>query len=276
MKATEVVNHEIDILIDAIKLRYGYDFKDYARTSLKRRLLRRVEKSKMECISDMVPKIMHDPQFFCLFLQDMSITVTEMFRDPFVFKSIRENIVSHLHTYSRINIWHAGCATGEEAYSMAILLEEEGLLSRCRIYATDYNNHSLDIAKKGIYSADKINKFNANYEESGGRRSFSRYYHENYESFKINSSLKDKITFANHNLMYDKAFAQMHLVLCRNVMIYFNRDLQNRCLKLFKESIENRCFLILGDKENIDFTEVKSDFDVYQKKESIYRKKKFA
>lgn len=264
---------EIQQLLEAIHFRYGYDFTHYAQASLERRIMHRLSTSGLNHVSEMIPKVLHDPQFFDLFLKDMSITVTEMFRDPFVFKRIREDVCQHLRTYPRINIWHAGCATGEEVYSMAILLHEEGLLEKSRIYATDYNNHSLDIARKGFYPIEHMKRFSENYHASGAKGSFADYCKVNYGSAKINDSLKQNITFANHNLMKDQVFAQMHLILCRNVLIYFDKILQNQVLSLFGESLVHRCYLVLGAKETLEFSNVSSDFDLAFKQEKIYRKK---
>jgi chemotaxis protein methyltransferase CheR len=268
----ETLEFEVNMLLEAILFRYGYDFRHYARASLERRVLNRVQLSGLNSISDMIPRIMHEPNFFNLFLKDMSITVTEMFRDPFVFKQIRDSVFTQLKTYSRVNIWHAGCATGEEVYSMAIMLKEEGLLKRTQIYATDFNNHSLEIAAKGIYPASKMKQFTENYINSGGKESFADYYQAKYDCAKLTESLKEHITFANHNLIKDQVFAQMHLVLCRNVLIYFDQNLQNRVLDLFKQSLIHRGFLILGDKESLDFSAVNDSFDKYQYPERIYRR----
>ncbi len=221
----------------------------------------------------MIPKIMHDPLFFDLFLQDMSISVTEMFRDPSVFDVIRKKIFTSLKTYSKVNIWHAGCSTGEEVYSMAIMLKEEGLLKRARIYATDFNNQSLAFAEKGIYAANKIKLYTKNYLAAGGKASFSDYYHARYESAIMDDSLRQHITFANHNLIKDQVFAEMHLIICRNVLIYFDQTLQNRVLKLFFDALIHRGFLVLGDKESIDFSAEKESFEVYTDKERIFRRK---
>ncbi len=272
MNKKETQDFEINQLLDAIFFRYGYDFRNYARASMERRILNRVNLTELDSVSEMIPKIMHDPAFFDLFLRDMSITVTEMFRDPYVFKEIRESICVHLETYPRINVWHVGCATGEEVYSMAILLEEEGLLKRTRIYATDFNNHSLKIAEKGIYPAERIKLFTKNYIAAGGKASFAEYYQAKYETAKIKEFLKERITFANHNLMRDKVFAEMHLILCRNVLIYFDKELQNRVLNLFKGSLIHRGFFILGNKETLNFTNVENSFEKHSKKERIYRK----
>ncbi|PCJ47782.1 MAG: chemotaxis protein CheR [Moraxellaceae bacterium] len=269
----DTLKFEIEQLLEAIDFRYGYDFRHYARASLERRIKHRVGLSGLKHVTEMIPKILHDPNYFDLFLKDMSITVTEMFRDPYVFKKIRGDVCTHLSTYPRINIWHAGCATGEEVYSMAILLKEEGLLEKTRIYATDYNDYSLAIAKKGIYGAEHMKLFTKNYIASGGKTSFSDYYVSKYNSAKIDESLKQHITFANHNLMKDQVFAEMHLIVCRNVLIYFDKELQNRVLDLFKQSLIHRCYLILGDKETLDFSCVNDEFELSSKKERIYRKK---
>jgi len=272
MTEQEIQGFEIQQLLEAIFFRYGYDFRHYAAASLSRRILNRVAMSGLSCVADLTAKILRDSEVFELFLKDMSITVTEMFRDPYVFKKIREEVCLHLQTYPRINIWHAGCATGEEAYSMAILLKEEGLLDRCQIYATDYNNHSLSIAKKGIYPASQIKQYSQNYMASGAKASFADYYSAKYGLAKMDDSLKKNITFANHNLMKDQSFAQMHLILCRNVLIYFDPELKNRALDIFNQSLIHRCFLVLGDKETLDFSQVQDSFDVSSRKEKIYRK----
>jgi chemotaxis protein methyltransferase CheR len=272
MKPEDMMEFEINQLLEAIHFRYGYDFRDYSKASLERRIMHRVQQSDLNSISEMLPKIMHDTEFFELFLHDMSITVTEMFRDPKVFNKLRQEVFTQLKTYSRVNIWHAGCATGEEVYSMAIMLKEEGLLDRTRIYATDYNNHSLDIAKKGIYPAQKMQLYTENYLAAGGKSSFADYYQAKFNSAKMAESLKEHITFANHNLMKDQAFAEMHLIVCRNVLIYFNPKLQNRVLTLFKESLITRGFLLLGDKETIDFSQVTESFETFSRKERIFRR----
>lgn len=273
MNKKDTQEFEINQLLEAILFRYGYDFRNYARASLERRVLHRVQLSGLESVSDMIPRIMHDPDFFELFLKDMSITVTEMFRDPHVFKEIRNNVCDQLRTYPRINVWLAGCATGEEVYSMAILLREEELLEKTRIYATDFNNHSLAIAQKGIYPLEKMKLFTKNYLAAGGKASFADYYSAKYDSAKIDDSLKKNITFANHNLMKDQVFAETHLLLCRNVLIYFDRELQNRVLEIFKKSLIHRGYLVLGDKETLDFTSVSDAFEAFSKRERIYRKK---
>ena len=272
MKPLELQNFEINQLLESIYFRYGYDFRNYARASLERKILNRVAFSKLASIAEMNQKVLYEPEFFSLFLKDMSVTVTEMFRDPYVFKKIREAVCPHLKTYSRINIWHAGCATGEEAYSIAILFAEEGLLKRTRIYATDYNNHSLDIAKKGIYDKGKIATYQQSYIAAGGKGNLSDYYQDQQRTVEFLPSLKEHITFANHNLMKDQVFAQMHMILCRNVLIYFNPVLQNRVISLFKESLVHRGFLVLGEKESLEFTDERKAFEEFGKNERVYRK----
>jgi len=272
MKKSDIQEFEVNQLLETILFRYGYDFRNYARASLERRILERLHFSGLRSISEMIPKVMYEPEFFDQFIKDMSVTVTEMFRDPPVYMNIRKEICTQLRTYSRLNIWHAGCATGEEVYSMAILLEEEGLLKRSRIYATDYNEHSLEVAAKGIYPAEKIKLYTNNYLASGGKASFADYYQAKYGSAKMKESLKENITFANHNLVKDHFFAQMHLIMCRNVLIYFDRQLQDRVLSLFKESLIHRGFLVLGEKESLEFSQEKNSFEAYSKKERIYRR----
>jgi len=265
---------EIDCLLHAIYDCYGYDFNNYARASLTRRIQNCMVEAQVDNISELIPKVLHDEDFFNKYLNYMSVTVTEMFRDPDMFKSIREQVIPKLKTYSRINIWHAGCATGEEVYSMAILLAEEGLLAKTQIYATDYNNKSLEIAKTGIYPVKHMQQYTKNYIRSGGKASFSDYYWANYDSVKMSKELQKNITFAHHNLICDQVFAEMNLVLCRNVLIYFDKTLQNRVLSMFAKSIVSRGFLVLGDQETLRFSDVEKEFEVYNKEEKVYRLKK--
>ncbi|NQZ07401.1 MAG: protein-glutamate O-methyltransferase CheR [Algicola sp.] len=272
MDPLDKVGLEVRLLLEAIDSCYGYDFSHYAQGSLRRRILNRVSLSDLACVSAMIPKVLYEPAFFNLFLKDMSVTVTEMFRDIDVFKKIRHEVFTQLQTYSRVNIWHAGCATGEEVYSMAIMLKEEGLLKRTRIYATDFNNYALDLAQKGIYSQDKLELFSNSYLGAGGKASFFDYCHVNHGSAKMLESLKQNITFANHNLIKDQVFAEMHLIICRNVLIYFDQTLQNKVIKLFRDALVHKGFLVLGDKESLQFNSVGSEFDEYDKSCKIYRR----
>ena len=262
---------EIDLLLEGIRRHYGYDFSNYARASLKRRvdaLMRRIE---VERISDLIPRILWDQIVFNEFLKEMSISVTEMFRDPTFYAAIREEVIPHLKTYPFIKIWHAGCSTGEEVYSMAILLKEEGLYQRCQIYATDFNNESLDKAKEGTYDLSLMKTYLNNYNKSSPKSSFSNYYHAKYDSAKMSDELKENITFANHNLVTDGVFGEIHLIICRNVLIYFDTDLKNRVLKLFRDSLVHRGFLCLGSKESLTLSTVSNDFEGVSKKERIFR-----
>jgi len=271
----EVKDFEIKLLIEAIQFRYGYDFSHYAQASLTRRIENCLKKAELTTISELIPKIIHQVAYFELFLREMSVTVTEMFRDPPVFKVLRSKIFTQLKTYSRINIWHAGCATGEEAYSLAIMLKEEGLLSRSQIYATDFNNHSLAIAEQGIYKAEKIPLFTKNYLLAGGKASFADYYQAKHSHAIMHDNLKKHITFANHNLIKDQCFAQMHLVICRNVLIYFDRALQDSVLGLFQQSLLHRGYLLLGDKESLEFSDQSDNFTAVAKEQRIYQKVRY-
>ncbi len=271
-KPEDIERIEIDLLLEAIHKRCGYDFRSYAQASIERRARQFLSNSGCATISDMIPKVMRDEQFLSGLVRYFSITVTEMFRDPFVYLAIRRNVVPLLRTYPHIKIWHAGCATGEEVYSLAILLKEEGLYDRATIYATDFNDSSLEKAKAGIYSIEAIKEATRHYQEAGGRSSFSEYYHSKYDAAAMDGSLKKRITFANHNLATDSVFIETHMVFCRNVLIYFNRDLQNRALRLFADSLVHGGFLCLGTKESIDFTEAKGSFDALDAKARIFKK----
>jgi chemotaxis protein methyltransferase CheR len=231
-----------------------------------------VAKSGSKSISEMIPKLLYDPSFFEELLFDFSVTVTEMFRDPDFFLAVRQKVIPYLKTHPFIKIWHAGCATGEEVYSMAILLQEEGLYDRCTIFATDFNDSSIKIAKDGIYRLDGVQKFTKNYQAAGGKNSFSDYYLADYDSVIMDQSLKKNVTFANHNLVSDHVFSEMHLILCRNVMIYFDKTLQNRVFKLFSDSLSHKGFLCLGNRESLRFSDVFTHFKAIDEQQRIYSK----
>lgn len=273
MKKHEIERVEIELLLEAIFQRYGYDFRSYARASINRRVHGFASKMRVSRISDLIPLCIHDEEIFSQLAGHFSIGVTEMFRDPFVYGSLREKVVPILRSFPFIKVWHAGCATGEEVYSLAILLEEEGIHDRATIFGTDFNDQSLETARRGIYSADRIKDFTRNYQEAGGKRSFSEYYHAGYDSATIEASLKRRVTLANHNLAADGVFGEMHLVFCRNVLIYFNKDLQNRALRLFTDSLVRGGFLCLGTKEDIMFSEVAHDYETVDREARIYKKK---
>ncbi len=263
---------EIDTLLNGIRSRYGYDFTHYSRASLKRRLERALAQLKLAHFTELLDRLFHDEKSFDEFLKIMSVTVTEMFRDPAFYRAIREQIVPVLKTYPFVKIWHAGCATGEEVYSMALLLYEEGFLDRARIYATDFNKHSLDAASNGVYPIRHMASFAANYREAGGTGEFSGYYTEGYELAKFKDFLKERITFSYHNLVTDGVFGEMNLVCCRNVLIYFDKTLQDQVLSKFAESLRHGGFLCLGNKESLSFSAVKSQLEPVDKKQRIYQK----
>jgi chemotaxis protein methyltransferase CheR len=268
----ENIDIEIKLFLEAILLKYGYDFKNYSNAHIKRRLLHRLITANINSISEMQYKILYDKNFFRLTLADLSINVTEMFRDPLFYKAIREKVIPVLKTYPFIKIWHAGCSTGEEVFSMAILLKEEGIYDRTQIYATDFNQIVLKKASDAIYSIDKIKEYTANYQKSGGKRSFSDYYTAKYNSVIFDKSLKENIVFADHNLVSDSIFAEVNLIICRNVLIYFDRILQNKVIKLFEESLITGGFLGLGTKEDIRFTKSADNFSTFDANQKIYRK----
>jgi len=264
---------EIMVLLKAVRLKYGYDFSQYAGASLTRRLKKCLADSGHKYISEMIPHIIYNKAFFDTFLNNLSVNVTEMFRDPLFFLSLRKKVVPYLNTYPFIKIWSVGVSTGEEVYSLAILLKEEGLYEKCLIYATDFNDTVLETAQKGIYSEENINKSNLNYQKAGGKKSFASYYHADYNSVILNRSLKKNMVFANHNLATDSVFGEMNLILCRNVMIYFNKDLQDRVLTLFNHSLRTHGFLCLGSKESLNFSCIVDFFKPVVKKHRIYQKK---
>lgn len=272
MTHTELEKIETDLLLEGIFQRYGYDFRHYARASLNRRVTHRLQQSHLEHISDLLPRVLYDEDFFNCFLKDMSITVTEFFRDPPFYQSFRKLVIPILKTYPYIKIWHPGCATGEEVYSMAMVLHEEGFLGRTQIYATDLNNHSLEIAKEGIYPIEGMKQSTASYNRSGAKASFGEYYHAQYEYARIHDWLKGHIMFANHNLVTDGIFGDMNVIICRNVLIYFDRILQSQVLRLFSDSLCHRGFLCLGTRETVECTDVQCQFEAVANKEKIYRK----
>ena len=272
MKLNDLEQLEIQLLLEAIFLRYGYDFRCYARASIRRRILQFKQRHNFASITAMLDRIVHDESCFELMVRDFSITVTEMFRDPPVFLSIRKNVVPVLKSHPYIKVWHAGCATGQEAYSLAILLQEEGLAKRTTLYATDFNDTALEKAKSGIYDLDSAQKYISNYQQAGGREPFSNYYSAHYGGMVMDRSLKEKITFANHNLVSDQVFSETHFIICRNVMIYFDKKLQNRVVQLFYESLVRCGFLCIGVKESLLFTGLNDAFKEIDPKNKIYQK----
>jgi len=270
VKATD---DEFGELLEIIYTKYGYDFREYSEAHIKRRILNNMAMTGIKDISQMHHKVMNDEKFAAMLLQDMSITVTEMYRDPGFYRSMRENIIPLLKTYPFIKIWHAGCSTGEEAYSMAIMMEEEGLYDRTIIYATDFNQKALNQAKEGIFTNSMIKEYTNNYQLSGGKESFSSYYTSDHNNVIMNQSLKKNIVWANHNLVTDSVFAEVNLILCRNVIIYFNKELQNKVQTLFYNSLTNGGILALGSKESLRFTDLYNEYIEIDKKNRIFKKR---
>jgi len=261
-------------LLESIRTEYGYDFTEYAEASVTRRVVAFMNNSKMESIADLSDQVLRDPRLFDRFVQQLSVTVTEMFRDPPFYKSLRQKVMKRLATYPFIKVWVAGCATGEEVYSLAIVLHEEGLLQRSVIYATDINQKSLATAKEGIYPIDEMKTYTENYQKSGGEKAFSEYYKAKYNSVMLDRSLKSNIVFAPHNLVADKSFNEFQLIICRNVLIYFNQNLQNKVINLFYESLCPFGFLGLGSKESLLFSDKQKCFEEIDRKEKLYMKSK--
>lgn len=270
---TDLLNIELHLLFEAIFLKYGYDFRNYSKAHIRRRVLSRLGMSNIPTVTDLLNKVLRDPDFFRDFLDDLSINVTEMFRDPDFYKSFRETIVPKLKTYAFFKVWHAGCSTGEEVYSLAILFQEEGLLDRCQVYATDFNRKVLEIAKEGVYQKADMEQYERNYQLSGGKKKLSDYYKSMYGSVMFNKELASRIVFADHNLVTDSVFAEVNLILCRNVLIYFDKSLQDKVLTLFHDSLVSSGILCLGTKESLRFTRVEKQFDSIDEKQKIFKKK---
>ncbi|MGB8645999.1 MAG: protein-glutamate O-methyltransferase CheR [Anaerolineae bacterium] len=273
MNEAEIERVEIDLLLDTIHKRYGYDFGHYARASLHRRILHARSKLGYAHVADLIPAILRDESVGRALIAEFSITVTEMFRDPDFYRAVRLQVIPYLTTYPFFRAWVAGCATGEEVYSLAILLKEEGVYERAKIFATDFNDAALKRAQDGIYPLKDIQQYTLNYQKAGGRQSFADYYHAEYRSAILDSAIKPNITFANHNLVTDSDFGESQLIFCRNVLIYFDRALQNRVLRVLASSLGNGGFLCLGAKETIDYSEVADQFTVVDAAEKIYRKR---
>lgn len=259
-------------LLETIRHVHGYDFTEYAEASVRRRIDAFINSRNLSDVEALKHLLLNDEQLVEEFIQQISVTVTEMFRDPLFYKSLRENVMKRLATYPFIKVWIAGCATGEEVYSVAIVLKEANLLQRSVIYATDINQKSLLIAKDGVYPAQQMKLYTGNYQESGGTDSFSRYYKANYNSVMFDKSLRQNVVFSSHNLAIDRAFNEFQLVICRNVMIYFNQQLQNKVINLFFESLCPFGFLCLGNKESLLFSDRRNAFEEVDRREKIFMK----
>jgi chemotaxis protein methyltransferase CheR len=272
MTSPSVTDIEVGLLVEAIYQRWGHDFRDYSYASLKRRLLHAQKQLGAPTLSALQERVLHEADALPQLLQHLTVPVSEMFRDPAYFEAVRTHVLPVLQTYATPKVWVAGCSTGEEAYSMAILLLEQGLLERTIIYATDINHASLDKARQGIYSLEQLQGFTRNYQQSGGHGRFSDYYTAGYGHAVLDKKLREKITFADHSLATDNVFGETHFVSCRNVLIYFNRRLQDRALGLFHESLAHRGYLGLGSKESLEFSAFAERFEPVSKPDRIYRK----
>jgi chemotaxis protein methyltransferase CheR len=268
----EIENLEIRLMLEAVFEYYGYDFRDYAAASIRRRIWKRINTEQLKSVSGLQERILHDPACFGRLLRDLTINVTDFFRDPDFYRAFRQKVVPLLRTYPFVRIWHAGCASGEEVYSMAILLHEEGLYERCRLYATDIAEQVLEKAGTGIFPLKTMKRFTENHIKAGGKAPFSTYYTAKYNNAIFKPFLKKKILFAQHNLAVDSSFNEFNAVICRNVMIYFNHKLQARAHRLFYESLCYRGILGLGEKESLIATPHESDYELLDKENKLYRK----
>lgn len=269
----KVEDIEIKLFLEAVYLKYHYDFRHYSMASIKRRLKQAKEYFRCESYSILQDRILHDSSLMPELLSYLTVQVSEMFRDPDYFRMIREKVVPHLRTYPSLKIWIAGCSTGEELYSFAILFREEGLEDRTLFYATDINPDALNRAEAGIYNVDRIKLFTENHRKSGGKSSLSDYYTAAYGAATFDKSLRKRTVFSDHSLVTDAVFAEMHYISCRNVLIYFDKELQNRVIGLFKDSLSRKGFLGLGLKENLRFSPHSRDFIDFAKEERIYQKR---
>jgi chemotaxis protein methyltransferase CheR len=268
----ELETIELQLLLEGVFRQYGFDFREYAPASLKRRVWRRVRAERTRTISGLLERVLHDSGAMERLLLDLSINVTSMFRDPTFYAAFREKVAPVLHTYPFTRIWVAGCSTGEEVYSLAILLTEEGLYDRTRIYATDINELVLARAREGVFPLEKMQEYTENYIRAGGRRSFSEYYLARYEGALFERRLTENVVWAPHNLVQDRSFNTFNVILCRNVMIYFDRTLQNRVHELFHQSLERLGILALGHKESIRFTGLEESYEELDGQERLYRR----
>jgi len=263
---------EVELLLEGIFRHYGFDFRAYAYSSLRRRLWKRIDAEGLGSVSALQNAVLHDPPVMERLLRDLSVNVTAMFRDPTFYVAFRNQVIPLLRTYPFIRIWHAGCSTGEEVFSMAILLTEEGLYDRCRIYATDINDIVLRQAKQRIFPLERMQEYTDNYIKAGGKRSFSEYYTAMYEGALFSPALLKNVVFSQHNLVTDGSFAEFNVVLCRNVLIYFDKSLQGKVHKLFYDSLSNFGLLCLGSKESLKFTRFEHCYEDISLREKIYRK----
>jgi chemotaxis protein methyltransferase CheR len=270
--APELEKVEIELLLEGIFRHYGFDFRAYAYASIRRRLWKRINAEQLGSVSELQARVLHEPEVMERLLMDLSVNVTAMFRDPSFYAAFRAKVVPLLRTYPFIRIWHAGCSTGEEVYSMAILLKEEGLYERARIYATDINESVLQQAREGIFPLDKMQEYTQNYLHAGGTRAFSEYYTAAYDAALFLPGLREHVVFAQHNLVTDRSFSEFNVILCRNVMIYFDRSLQSKVHELFYGSLPMYGILGLGSKESLKLSPYEDYYEELDAREKIYRK----
>lgn len=264
---------ELRLLLEAIYLKYHYDFRGYSSASIKRRLNLAKDRYNCTSYSMLQDRVLHDPAIMPELLAFLTIQVSEMFRDPPYFLALREKVIPYLRTYPSLKVWVAGCSGGEEVYSMAILFREEGLESRTMFYGTDINSEALKKAERGVYPLDQIATFTQNHRKSGGKSSLSDYYTAAYGSAVFDKSLRERAVFSDHSLVTDAVFAEVQLISCRNVLIYFDRDLQDRAVGLFKDSLSRKGFLGLGSKESLRFSRHAGAFSEFDREDRIYQKK---
>lgn len=263
---------EIQLLLDALYRHYHYDFRHYARASIKRRLAQARTQLGYDSISAMQSAVLHDETMLPLLLNYLTVQVSEMFRDPSYFRALREKVIPHLRTYPSLKVWVAGCSHGEELYSLSILFHEEGLAEKTMFYATDINPAALKAAQAGVFPLDRIRLFTENHQKSGGHSSLSDYYTADYGRAVFDKSLRSRTVFSDHSLVTDAAFGEMHLISCRNVLIYFDRELQDRVVALFRDSLARRGFLGIGSKESLRFSAHADAFSDFVREEKIYRR----
>ena len=274
MDDDKVEDIEIRLLLEALYRRYHYDFRNYARASIKRRLRQARERLGLDTLSALQDRLLRDPAMASHLLRYLTVQVSDFFRDPSYFRAIREKVVPHLRTYPSLKVWIAGCSTGEELYSFSILFREEGLADRTLFYATDISQEALDAAARGIYSLDRIAAFTENHRLSGGKSSLSDYYTTGYGGAVFDKSLRERVVFSDHSLVTDAVFSEVQLISCRNVMIYFDKDLQDHAVGLFRDSLSRSGFLGLGSKENLTFSSHRDDFVEFVREEKLYQRRR--
>ncbi|QAU23621.1 protein-glutamate O-methyltransferase CheR [Dyella sp. M7H15-1] len=267
----ELDSIEVELFVQALQRRHGYDFSQYAPASLKRRVRQLTDHLQCKTISGLTERVLHEPTLLPRVLDGLTVPASDMFRDPGLFRGLREQVLPMLASYPRINIWQAGCAHGQEVYSLAILLEEAGLYERTQIFATDLSEQALQQAEEGIYPIRNAQQWSRNYQAAGGRHSLADYYSARYNLLKIDQHLRRNVTFAQHNLVSDGVFCEAHLILCRNVLIYFSNPLQDRVLSLFRDSLVRSGFLCLGLRESLEYATAAASFAPFDERLRIYR-----